>query len=425
MFRDDDRRDLLQSFERRGYLLSDAGQFEMQDERAQSEQQTQAAREAATTWRRSLGAGDTVPGHDAYDYEAMARDEVWPKPDGAGRVPLSPRYWKPGRMVLAGYDLATGRRILSSAPLEERLLSGQIDTEPDAEDIDEILSQATPEDFAELAPAERRSLESWMESHGVVLAQGGTGTMTDAGPGYGMRPDGSPKGSGFLGPLKNKRGETMTEYSIGVNIDGKEMDIPTLVPTLSPDEVQAVLSIGPNDPLPESIVQKAAAHAKQRIAAGKPVFAGPDESPKQTRVGRAGVPYRKPSRNDFVEPAVALLDSLAGVLRGGVAQTLGLPGDIESLVRMLTGGDNVMPTTEDMNAKLPPVVPPSVSDLVTGKNPREFSADLGQAVGEIGGLGKAPSTAVKGVTTAVKAAKKRRAKIRKEPDGSWTIEQDE
>jgi hypothetical protein len=328
MFRDDDRRDLLQSFERRGYLLSDAGQFEAQDERAQAEQQMQAAREAATTWRRSLGAGDTVPGHDAYDYEAMARDEVWPKPDGAGRVPLSPRYWKPGRMVLAGYDLATGRRILSSAPLEERLLSGQIDTEPDAEDIDEILSQATPEDFAELAPAERRSLEAWMESQGVVLAQGGTqGTATDA--------------------------------------------------------------------------------------------------PPVARVGRMSVPYRKPSTRDFVEPAVALMDALAGVLRGGVAQTLGLPGDIESLVRMLTGGDNVMPTTEDMNAKLPPVVPPGVTDLVTGKNPREFSSDFGQAVGEIGGLGKAPSAAVDAVKTAVKAAKKRRAKIRKEPDGSWTIEQDE
>jgi hypothetical protein len=46
-------------------------------------------------------------------------------------------------------------------------------------------------------------------------------------------------------------------------------------------------------------------------------------------------------------------------------------------------------------------------------------------VGEIGGLGKAPSAAVDAVKTAVKAAKKRRAKIRKEPDGSWTIEQEE
>jgi hypothetical protein len=325
---DDMTERLLSLFQNREFELSEAGRFAADQDAMAADEERAKHREAATTWRRSLGAGDTVPGHDAYDYEAMARDEVWPKPDGAGRVPLSPRYWKPGRMVLAGYDLATGRRILSSAPLEERLLSGQIDTEPDAEDIDEILSQATPEDFAELAPAERRSLEAWMESQGVVLAQGGTqGTASDA--------------------------------------------------------------------------------------------------PPVARVGRMSVPYRKPSTRDFVEPAVALMDALAGVLRGGVAQTLGLPGDVESLVRMLTGGDNVMPTTEDMNAKLPPVVPPSTTDLVTGKNPREFSADFGQAVGEIGGLGKAPGAAVDAVKTAVKAAKKRRAKIRKESDGSWTIEQEE
>lgn len=420
----EDRTDLLKSFERRGYLLSDAGQFEQQEERARTEEQSKATREAALTWRRGLGAGDTVPGHDAYDYEAMARDEVWPKPDGAGRVPLSPRYYKPGQMIVAGYDLSNGRRVLSSAPLEERILSWEMDTEPDAADIEEILAQVTPDDLAELTTTERRSLESWAETHGVMLAQGGTGTMTDAGPGYGLRPDGSPKGSGFLGPLKNKRGETMTEYSIGVSIDGQQMDIPTLVPTLTPEEVQTVLSIGPSDPIPESIVQKAAAHAKQRLAAGKPVFAAPEESPKPApRVGRASVPYKRPSTRDFVEPIVALWDSLAGALKGGTAQTLGLPGDIESLVRMLTGGDQVMPTTEDMEQNLPPVVPPTTTDLVTGKNPRDASADFGQTVGELGGLGKAPSAAAKGAAAAVKAAK-RRVKVRKEPDGSWIIEQD-
>ena len=305
----DDRTDLLKSFERRGYLLSDAGQFEQQEERAQAEEQSKATREAALTWRRSLGAGDTVPGHSDYDYEAMARDEVWPKPDQAGRVPLSPRYYKPGRLVLAGHDVATGRRVLSRVPLEERVMSGIEDDGADAENIEAILSQATPEDWAELSPAERRTLEAWTESQGmpVMLAQGGTqGTMSDA--------------------------------------------------------------------------------------------------PPVARVGRASVPYQPPSMRDVIEPATALLDSLAGALKGGVAQTLGLPGDLESLVRMLTGGEQVMPTTEDMNAKLPAVVPPSVTDLVTGKNPREFSADLGQAAGEIGGLGKAPGMAVGAVKQVIKKA---------------------
>jgi hypothetical protein len=205
--------------------------------------------------------------------------------------------------------------------------------EPGAENLEAILSQATPEDFAELSPVERRALDAWMESQGVqapgvMVAQGGTqGTATDATP--------------------------------------------------------------------------------------------------AARVGRAGVPYQPPSMRDVTEPATALLDSLAGALKGATAQTLGLPGDLESLVRMLTGGEQVMPTTEDMNAKMPPVVPPSVTDLVTGKNPREFSADLGQQAGELGGLGKAPSAAAKGVAAGVKAVKKRRAKMRKESDGSWTIERDD
>jgi hypothetical protein len=127
------------------------------------------------------------------------------------------------------------------------------------------------------------------------------------------------------------------------------------------------------------------------------------DAPPVARVGRAGVPYKPPSMRDITEPATALLDSLAGALKGGVAQTLGLPGDLESLVRMLTGGEQVMPTTEDMNAKLPAVVPPSVNELVTGKNPREFSSDLGQQIGEVVGLGKAPGMAAKGVAAGARA----------------------
>jgi hypothetical protein len=49
-----------------------------------------------------------------------------------------------------------------------------------------------------------------------------------------IRADGTKKGTGFLGPLKRPDGMTMTEYSVGVNIDGKDVEIPTLVPTLTP-----------------------------------------------------------------------------------------------------------------------------------------------------------------------------------------------
>jgi len=87
---------------------------------------------------------------------------------------------------------------------------------------------------------------------------------------YGARSDGSPKGLGFLGELKRPDGKVSTEISIGVNLDGREIEIPSLVPTLTKQEVNHLLSGGqPND----VIVRKAMDYARYRIAKGKSPFA--------------------------------------------------------------------------------------------------------------------------------------------------------
>lgn len=89
---------------------------------------------------------------------------------------------------------------------------------------------------------------------------------------YGLRVDGTRKGSGYLGELKMKdgSGDVATEISVGVNIDGKETEIPALVPTLSESEVDHLLKGGkPTD----EIVRKATEHARKRIAQGKSPFA--------------------------------------------------------------------------------------------------------------------------------------------------------
>lgn len=89
-----------------------------------------------------------------------------------------------------------------------------------------------------------------------------------------LRPDGSPKGTGFLGRVALPGGDFATEFSIGVQIDGKETEIPTLVPTLTKAEVEKLTSdIIPNrKPIPDAIVNKAVAHARARIAAGESPF---------------------------------------------------------------------------------------------------------------------------------------------------------
>jgi hypothetical protein len=92
------------------------------------------------------------------------------------------------------------------------------------------------------------------------------------------RQDGTLKGMGFMGPLKFKDGRTSTELSIGVNLGGKQTEIPSLVPTLSQQEIDHLLSGG--RPTPE-IVNKAVEHALQRQRAGLPVFATPQDWPPQ------------------------------------------------------------------------------------------------------------------------------------------------
>lgn len=94
---------------------------------------------------------------------------------------------------------------------------------------------------------------------------------------YGNRNDGTKKGRGYFGELKMKDGSNdfATEISIGVNIDGKEREIPALVPTLNESEKDWLLKGNdPNDrsEIGEKIIGKAIKHARGRIASNKSPF---------------------------------------------------------------------------------------------------------------------------------------------------------
>ena len=88
---------------------------------------------------------------------------------------------------------------------------------------------------------------------------------------YGNRPDGSSKSTGFLGEIKLPDGGVATEYSTqsgAIKVDGKQIDFPTLVPTLTKNEIALMQNeIIPNKkPIPETIMQKSIEHAKIRLA---------------------------------------------------------------------------------------------------------------------------------------------------------------
>jgi hypothetical protein len=95
---------------------------------------------------------------------------------------------------------------------------------------------------------------------------------------YGMRNDGSaPKYEGWLGPIKRSDGSVSTEISIGIGINGKEQEIPLMVPGLTKREIDYLIKTDLEDKsfmdkMPKSIMQKAIEHANQRMKSGKSPF---------------------------------------------------------------------------------------------------------------------------------------------------------
>lgn len=100
------------------------------------------------------------------------------------------------------------------------------------------------------------------------------GDWTGSNKDYGNRPDGTRKGPGYLGEVKGKNGP-MTEWSVGVNMDGRQRDIPSMVPGLSEKEMKTIKGEGMSD----DIVRKAIAHARSREDAALPVFADKYDEP--------------------------------------------------------------------------------------------------------------------------------------------------
>ncbi len=90
-------------------------------------------------------------------------------------------------------------------------------------------------------------------------------------PNYGLRENGTPKGKGWLGPLKmrDNTGRDMSEYSIGVDMEGRQVLIPSIVPTLSQEEIDHLLRGGR---VTDTIAKKAYKHARERMDLGLSPF---------------------------------------------------------------------------------------------------------------------------------------------------------
>ncbi|KKN51516.1 hypothetical protein LCGC14_0622080 [marine sediment metagenome] len=146
-----------------------------------------------------------------------------------------------------------------------------------------LLRETTPEIAAEQMEEALRAAKKgyWINQSKLrpdeIIKQMEKKKKALVGDDFGLRPDGTRKGKGFLGVLKLKGGGVATEYSVGVRLeanDGKETDIPSLVPTLTKKEIEIMVNdIIPNKkPVPKAILQKAVDHANKRVNQGKSPF---------------------------------------------------------------------------------------------------------------------------------------------------------
>ena len=93
-----------------------------------------------------------------------------------------------------------------------------------------------------------------------------------------LRIDKTPKGAGYFGVLKgiagDLKGKDVTELSADSDFNGQRVLYPLVVPTLSKQELNILLS---GKKPTESIYQKAEEFAMQRMKEGLPTFARPGE----------------------------------------------------------------------------------------------------------------------------------------------------
>jgi hypothetical protein len=132
----------------------------------------------------------------------------------------------------------------------------------------EIMQQYTPDPEK---PGARR-IDYYQHPQSFVLGQNPK-TMP-----YGPREDMTPKGEGFFGKIPRtdhpKMFSTELSASTDFKINGRTVLFPLLVPTLTKEEIDGLVS---GKPVPDDVYRKAEDFAKARLSKGLSPFASPGE----------------------------------------------------------------------------------------------------------------------------------------------------
>ena len=110
---------------------------------------------------------------------------------------------------------------------------------------------------------------------------------------YGLRPDGTRKGPGWLGKQRLPNGGVATEYSVALDDvkdkRGRTVDFPTLVPTLPKEQTKRMREdvIPRNKRVPNDVMGKAVGFARGRLSKNLSPFL--DEKPVGGRGGGGAI----------------------------------------------------------------------------------------------------------------------------------------
>lgn len=146
------------------------------------------------------------------------------------------------------------------------------------------------------------------------------------------------------------------------------------------------------DDMKDPMLGETEAPAQDVLLAAGPVASDMDKPFIGTRlnVPRAGQP--QPTAEDRQRLGIQLFDALAGMPKGAIQGTVGLPGDLEGIGRAVLGvlgydvsEETVLPTAEDIGKRLEsilgPVVPKGQTTIVPTAE-REKAARIGETIGE-------------------------------------------
>jgi hypothetical protein len=82
-----------------------------------------------------------------------------------------------------------------------------------------------------------------------------------------------PKANGFFGELPLPSGNVATEYSVGQTMNGNNVEMPSIVPTLNASELQsALIAANSGTQLSDAVYDKSLKYAQQRASQGQSPF---------------------------------------------------------------------------------------------------------------------------------------------------------